>query len=338
MSKLIIWGAGDRAKTCLKRGYFDSHTVVAIVDSYLYGLTIEDKYVVIKPDDGLIAMEFDYVVICNQFYQEIVTQLLQLNISLDKIIITDNVKEKPYNNLFLKGKTIIPDIYRMNYEVLKHTTKANERDIYDGETIYSDSAYVNIEYEFDYPRYRTFEFVAEEINSRNISGEVAEFGVFRGVFSSVINRTFPNRKLFLFDTFDGFDDLEAKKEFELGNCSDTFIESHKKTSVEQMLDNLPYPNQAIVCKGFFPESITSEAMESKYAFVSIDVDFEKSTFEGLKFFYPRLSEGGYIFIHDYNTAHLKGVKRAVKEYEEYLGKKLKMVPIADRAGTLIIIK
>ena len=105
-----------------------------------------------------------------------------------------------------------------------------------------------------------------------------------------------------------------------------------------MLGNLPYPDKAVVCKGFFPESITEEAGKEKYAFVSLDVDFEESTFEGLKFFYPRLSEGGYIFIHDYNTYYLKGVKAAVKRYEEFIGQKLKAIPIADRAGTLIIMK
>lgn len=35
---------------------------------------------------------------------------------------------------------------------------------------------------------------------------------------------------------------------------------------------------------FFPKSITEEASQERYAFVSIDVDFEDSMFEGLKFF------------------------------------------------------
>ena len=34
---------------------------------------------------------------------------------------------------------------------------------------------------------------------------------------------------------------------------------------------------------------------------------ENSIYEGLKYFYPRLSLGGYIFVHDYNSS-LYGVE------------------------------
>ena len=88
----------------------------------------------------------------------------------------------------------------------------------------------------------------------------------------------------------------------------------------------------------FPDSITEEAKNSKYAFVSIDVDFEASIHEGLQFFYPRLEEGGYIFVHDYTNPQLTGVKAAVRRYEESIGTVLKKGPLADWAGTLVILK
>ena len=218
-------------------------------------------------------------------------------------------------------------IYETIIVVIKQTVKTNERDFLDGTTIYSDTRFSDMEYVFDYYRYRTFEFVAEQIKENATEGALAEFGVFRGLFSAVISSKFPNRKIYLFDTFEGFDISEAKKEMELGNCSESFIESHKDTSVERMIENLPYPNNAVVCKGFFPNSITDEAKNETYAFVSLDVDFEESTLEG-----------SYIFINGFNTQYLKGVKNAVERYEELLGKKLKKVPVADRAGTLIIVK
>lgn len=338
MYKLILWGAGDRTKTCIERGYYDSNIIVGVVDSNRFGYVLLGKYKVCAPSEILNEEEFDYIVVSCQHYQEIVVQILQLHIPLDKIIITDHVKEVPYYDLYIRGKNVIPKIYNMNYEVLKHTTKTNEKDIYDEMTIYSDCKYVNLEYELDYSRYRTFEFVAEEIKRHGIRGDIAEFGVFRGVFSAVLNRTFPERRLFLFDTFEGFDSREAKIELEAGNCSTTFIESHKLTSLDLLLGNLPHPEKTVICKGIFPESIIDEAENAQYAFVSLDVDFETSTFEGLKFFYPRLVEGGYIFIHDYNALYLKGIKKAVKKFEKYIGHRLKSVPIADRAGTLIVIK
>ena len=70
------------------------------------------------------------------------------------------------------------------------------------------------------------------------------------------------------------------------------------------------PNrEKIICrKGLFPESLNG--LEENFAFVSIDVDFEQAIFDGLEYFYPRLNRGGYILIHDYNSATLKGGKKS----------------------------
>ena len=48
--------------------------------------------------------------------------------------------------------------------------------------------------------------------------------------------------------------------------------------------------------------------------------------------------GGIIFVHDYNTYYLEGIKKAVKRYEREIGRRLNKIPIADRAGTLIVLK
>lgn len=45
-----------------------------------------------------------------------------------------------------------------------------------------------------------------------------------------------------------------------------------------------------------------------------------------------------IFIHDYNTFFLEGVRAAVKRFEDASGKRLKKLPLADRAETLVILK
>ena len=45
-----------------------------------------------------------------------------------------------------------------------------------------------------------------------------------------------------------------------------------------------------------------------------------------------------MYIHDYNSSHLLGVKRAVERYEEENHIYLKKVPLAHQSGTLVIIK
>lgn len=47
--------------------------------------------------------------------------------------------------------------------------------------------------------------------------------------------------------------------------------------------------------------------------------------------------GGVIFVHDYICHDLEGVKRSIQRYEKEHGRLFK-VPIADRGGTLIILK
>ena len=81
---------------------------------------------------------------------------------------------------------------------------------------------------------------------------------------------------------------------------------------------------------------------AEFAFVSIDPDLYEPALAGLEFFYPRLSEGGAIIMHDYGNAQFKGVRQAVKEYDQKLiamgEKPLKLVPLGDLHGSCVIVK
>lgn len=147
-----------------------------------------------------------------------------------------------------------------------------------------------------------------------IGGEFAElvkrrYHVVRGEFAKYLNYSFPDRKCYLFDTFDGFDANEALNEIKNGNCTDAFVEAYKQTNTSEVLRKMKYLDNVIMKQGLFPESL--DGLDEKFAFVSIDVDFEESIYEGLKYFYPRVSAGGYIFVHDYNSS-LMGVEKAVE--------------------------
>jgi O-methyltransferase len=87
-------------------------------------------------------------------------------------------------------------------------------------------------------------------------------------------------------------------------------------------------------KGIFPE--TAKDVNDKFCFVSLDVDLYEPTKEGLKFFYPLLSPGGVIMVHDFNNLNYKGVREAVLEFCREKG--ISYVPIPDIGGTVIIIK
>ncbi len=188
----------------------------------------------------------------------------------------------------------------------------------------------------DYVRMKSFSLAVKEIYKRKMKGAVAEVGVFRGEFAQYINQAFPDRKLYLFDTFDGFDAEEALKELRSGNCTQAFIEAYKQTNAEIVLKRMKYLENVVIKQGYFQGDSLGD-LEDGFVFVSIDVDFEESIYDCLKYFYPRLQAGGYIFVHDYNSG-LRGVECAVDRYEDDMNIILCKMPLCDANGTLVITK
>lgn len=182
---------------------------------------------------------------------------------------------------------------------------------------------------WDPVRFATISLAINTIKNEKINGSLAEVGVFKGTSSRIIHLLAPERKLYLFDTFEGFplEYLEDK------NITPRF----KDTNLKIVKKNLGDLNNIFIRKGVFPE--TAKGLESEiFSFVSLDVDLYLSTLKGLEFFYPRVSKGGYMFIHDYNNPYEcnKGVFRAVKEF--LTDKPEKIIEIPDINGTAIIRK
>jgi O-methyltransferase len=174
---------------------------------------------------------------------------------------------------------------------------------------------------------------ASLIYEKNISGDVAELGVFQGDFAKHINSLFPDRKLFLFDTFEGFSEKDIEKEKEIGTKR-VFERSYNYNgaSIELVMNKMQNNRNCIIRKGYFPETING--LESNFAFVSLDADLYQPMLEGLKYFYPRLVKGGYIFVHDFFTDTFTGTKEAVREYSRI--KNINYVPIGDDCSIAII--
>jgi O-methyltransferase len=187
-------------------------------------------------------------------------------------------------------------------------------------------------YAGDYVRNSSLELVAHEISSKKITGNVAELGVYRGDFARIVNELFPDRKLYLFDTFEGFDRHDAAadkaKAYSAGN------QDFSRTSIETILKKMPHPGTCVIKKGRFPES--AAGLEDSFAFVSIDADLYAPIYDGLRFFYPRLSRGGYIFVHDFNNDEYKGAREAVLRF---CGENnIPYVPMTDTCGTAVLSK
>ena len=176
--------------------------------------------------------------------------------------------------------------------------------------------------------------VGEEIAAKSVKGSVSELGVYQGDFAKHINAVFPDRNLYLFDTFQGFS--ERDKKVDIGAGFSSAAEDFSDTNVDMVLAKMRHPEKVTIRAGYFPESLREADEQERFAFVSIDTDLYKPIYDGLRFFYPRLSPGGYIFVHDYNNKDYPGVNAAVRKYCEE--ENINCFPLVDPCGTGVVAK
>jgi O-methyltransferase len=183
----------------------------------------------------------------------------------------------------------------------------------------------------DYVRHKTLELCCHEIRQNEVRGNVAELGVYRGDFAVKINELFYDKKLYLFDTFTGFDTRDIEKERgKFSNVNQDFSD----TNIDYVRRRMKFPGQCIFKKGYFPE--TAIDIHDTFSFVSIDADLYEPILNGLNFFYEKLEKNGYIFVHDFNNKEFEGAREAILDFcsINHIG----FVPIPDDGGSVIITK
>lgn len=176
-------------------------------------------------------------------------------------------------------------------------------------------------------RYGTLLLSFGQISKDGIAGSLAECGVYKGTLSKFIHKMLPERKLFLFDTFDGFDRRDSESHND---------ERFRDTSEQSVLRYMGNADNVIVRKGYFPETAVGLEKE-RFAFIMIDFDKYSPTLAALKVFYPLVNPGGFIFIHDYSSPESDwACSRALDEFLS--DKPEKPILIPDAWGTALLRK
>lgn len=325
---ILIWGTGRLAGKVVGK-----HVALADVRAFVDNDKAKAEYMgkpVVQPEK-LSAMHYDAILVANLFREQIEKQCRELGIPMERVIfLYENCVLSDVNKDYRFVESVVGEAYaeriKNRYRVIRTVEPTEELCLSGVSGGYMDT---------DYVRMKSFELAVKEIRKREVPGAVAEAGVFRGEFAQYINIAFPERKLYLFDTFDGFDANEALSELKSGNCTEAFVKAYKETNIGTVLSRMRSIENIVIKQGFFPQSLGG--MEDTFAFVSLDMDFEESIYEGLRYFYPRLNRGGYIFVHDY-TSELRGVEQAVDRYERETGCPICKVPLCDHEGTLVIAK
>lgn len=167
-----------------------------------------------------------------------------------------------------------------------------------------------------FPRKEYLVALSDLMKKSGIHGDVAECGVYRGWFASMINECFPTEKLWLFDTFQGFDTRDVQNDTQPAKDAITEgkFDRFNITSEEIVKLRCPYRNNLIIRKGYVPD--TFKGVESKFCFVNLDMDLYAPQLSALEFFSKRMVEGGVILVHDYYNKIFTGTTKAVDEFCE----------------------
>jgi O-methyltransferase len=178
----------------------------------------------------------------------------------------------------------------------------------------------------DYFRYTTLGLALQRVREEQIDGALAEVGVWRGETSSFIHRLLPERLLYLFDTFAGFPDQDLVP----AAADDRF----RDTSPAAVRKRVGPSANVILRPGYVPD-VLQHVAEERFAFVLLDLDLFEPTVASLEFFYPRLSAGGYLMVHDYNNQESEWACR--RAFDEFLADKPeRLVELGDVWGSALI--
>jgi len=321
--KIGIFGTGSALKdflSVLPAG----HEVLALADNNAarQGQQVEGHSIVSAAQ--LVALAPEIVVIAARAVDEIRAQLEQLGIPADRIC--------AYYPSYGKelGELVNTDIIRLNRALGTQLPLAGIATMYLWpETDNAPRTGVSE----DFVRRHAMRLAAEWVSERNVAGNIAELGVYQGEQAALLNSLFPDRRIHLFDTFEGFSQSDISTEAKQG-YSGAALGDFQDTSIERVMARMPHPEKVEVHQGLFPDSLNG--LEDSFAFVSLDVDLFEPTLAGLEYFYPRLSRGGFIFVHDYNNRRYAGVRHAVDSF--LANTHAAALPLPDFAGSLVVLK
>lgn len=312
---IYVWGTGCGAAEVIEKG-LAIEEITAFVDSYPSGDTFLEKAVLLPQD--LPVDDCDLLIVTTRHTSAVEETCEELGIPAEKLLFLKNNFDLQDKNYRCTAKSLLDDAL-LEKLLPRHRLIAAPAQL-------TDSMLVERDLGGDYVRLATLELLCRKLE--DVPGAAAELGVYKGFFARCINTLLPERTLYLFDSFEGFCADDAP--------SEAFQAAHRNTAAEKVLAIMPHPESVIMKPGFFPESLGG--LEERFCLVSLDVDFQRTTLEGLRYFYPRLNKGGYLMLHDWGNPSLPGVAQALAAYEAEIRTRLPAVPLCDVGGTLVLCK
>ena len=194
--------------------------------------------------------------------------------------------------------------------------------------------------------------------SRNVAGDIVEFGCYRGdtslLIERVLEREFPESlsRLWIYDSFEG---LPAKTSKDASAAGDGFRQGELLVSKREVVERFKKAGLRVprIRKGFFENlndggvrgfsvsemNLATSDLPGEIAFAFLDGDLYQSIKTSLELVTPRMNrQDGVILVHDYNNPQLPGVARAVDEWlTKFSASAQKTAPKLQRRESLALI-
>lgn len=134
-----------------------------------------------------------------------------------------------------------------------------------------------------------------------LEGDFVECGTGRGAMmsaglASLGEWNSSDRRIFLFDTFEPFRiDPETGE-----NDSARGVHEKYASSLDAVIENFAEWKNVNIVKGRIPETL-SDSVIAKVAFLHIDLNHSIAECDSLRFFWPKIVDGGIVLLDDYGT-------------------------------------
>jgi O-methyltransferase len=162
----------------------------------------------------------------------------------------------------------------------------------------------------------------QNLDGRNIAGDIVECGVWRGATAIISRIISPDRKVWMYDTFDG---MTAPERIDVSHLGRSALLSYQwkidnggkwaKATLTEVMGNLAtfgISDGVVPVIGDVSTTLLDFELPFRIALLRLDTDFYRSTLIELQMLYPRLARGGILIIDDYG--HWLGARQAVNEY------------------------
>lgn len=142
------------------------------------------------------------------------------------------------------------------------------------------------------------------LSVKELGGDIADLGTYRGGSALVMRRLVPEKSLHLFDTWGGTPYDDPLCHHKKGEWPASLEDCRKLVGTGR--DTYYHP-------GVFPESVPYYVEGGKFCFVFVDMDTYQATCDAIEFFWPRMVPGGKMVFDDWGWEPCAGIEKAVRE-------------------------